>query len=202
MGDIAVIVGNGTSRRGYDLKKFSHKMPVWGCNALYREWNLNSNPVPDYLVMVDDGIMREVGKSQFPQDRVVVPPYDERWEPKEANDHRPRMNAGMAAMNEAIKRGNKFLFCLGFDFLIIEEAQSVSNIYDGTLNYGPETRAQKDDTPNRINFLKWFMGKHQDVLFEFIYPSNTIVNTMFEKNIRWASYPQLDDQLLHIQPTV
>lgn len=193
MNDICAIVGNGMSRTGYDLNKFARKIPVWGCNALYREWT------PDYLVMVDDGIMREVGKSEFPQDRIVVPPYDERWEPKEANEYRPRMNAGMAAMNEAIKRGNKFLFCLGFDFLIIEEAQSVSNIYDGTLNYGPETRAQKADTPNRISFLKWFMSKHQDVLFEFVYPSNTIVHTLFEKNIRWASYPQLDDQLLHIQ---
>lgn len=198
--DIAAIIGNGTSRVGYDLRKFEvARVPVWGCNALYREYNPAAFDLPNYLVMVDDGIMREVNKSVFPKDRLVVPPYDERWEPKEANEYRPRMNAGMAAMKEAIKRGNKFLICLGFDFLIVEAAQSISNIYDGTLNYGPDTRANEHDNANRIKFLCWFMKQHKDVLFQFVYPSNTIVHTLFEANVRWASYPQLDDQLLKLQ---
>ena len=196
---VVAIVGNGTSRANYDLMKF-HRVgiPVWGCNALYREYDVVSFPLPDKLVMVDDGIIQEVWGSTFPSDKCIIPTVDERWEPAEANPNRPRMNAGMAAMIQAIRQGYTQLLCLGFDFLIMEKAQSVSNLYDGTPNYGQETRANVADNGNRISFLRWVMSKHPGVTFQFVYPSNTIVYRMYDLNIRWMTYPNIDDMLLNI----
>lgn len=194
--NVVAIVGNGTSRANYDLMKFHRAgISVWGCNALYREYQPVTFPLPDKLVMVDDGIIEEVRHSQFPKDNIIIPTVDERWEPAEANPNRPRMNAGMAAMIQAIRIGYTRLICLGFDFLIMESAQSVSNLYDGTDNYGPNTRANVSDNGNRISFLHWLMSHNRHVTFQFVYPSNTIVHTLYDQNIRWGTYPNIDDML-------
>lgn len=191
----AAIIGNGLSRRGYNLLRFkSAAIPVWGCNALYRDYWPHQT-FPDYLVMVDDGIIKEVNRSDFPKDHIVVPPHDERWEPAAANPYRPRMNAGMAAMMQAAKRGATLLYCLGFDFLILDDSQALSNLYDGSPNYGPETRATMQDNPGRMRFLSWLMRSTPHVEYTFVYPAGTTVRTLFETNIRWLSYDQLDARL-------
>jgi hypothetical protein len=193
---IAAIIGNGCSRREFDLMRFHQaSIPVWGCNALYREYDAVTRPIPDKLVMVDDGIILEVQRSQFPADRVVIPIEDHRWEPAAANPNRPRMNAGMAAMSEAITRGCTALLCLGFDFLMLKAECAVSNLYDGTPNYGPETRANHADTPNRLRYLNWFLHAHPTVKFQFVFPVNTTVATLFTTNAAFMTYEQLDAHL-------
>lgn|SRR3990167_5952674 len=179
----AAIIGNGKSRLGYDLARFSPVgIDVYGCNALYREFSDISYPVPNWIVAVDNDMIAEIQSSNFPASRLLVPPPDECWEPAECNPCRPRMNAGMAAMKFAIVAGNKRLYCLGFDFLILDQMLSLSNIYDGTPNYGPATRANASDTPSRLHFLEWFMTQHKDVEFVFILPENVIVYQLFAKN--------------------
>ena len=192
----AAIIGNGRSRKDFDLMQFHRaSIPIWGCNALYREYDAVARPIPDKLVMVDDGIILEVADSAFPPERVVLPSEDERWEPFAANPNRPRMNAGMAAMSIAIDRGYDALLCLGFDFLMLKAADSVSNLYDGTVNYGPETRANHADTPNRMRFLHWFVAQHPNVTFQFVFPENTTIATMFSTNVKFITYGHLNMEL-------
>jgi len=87
----AFIIGNGTSRKGFELTKLKPYGTIYGCNALYRDYFDNS--IPDFLVAIDDGIITEIEGSDFPSKRFIVPPMDERWEPAECNIGRPRSNA-------------------------------------------------------------------------------------------------------------
>lgn len=186
----AFIIGNGTSRKGFDLNKLKPYGTIYGCNALYRDFADNS--VPDFLVAIDDGIITEIEGSDFPSKRFIVPPIDERWEPAECNIGRPRSNAGMNAMREAIKMEYNQLICLGFDFLIQDDKQLLSNIYDGSQNYGPSTRASAADNPGRVNYLQWLIRKNPDVDFIFIFPSGVTTLQLFGKNVYVNTYENLE----------
>jgi hypothetical protein len=185
----AFIIGNGTSRKGFDLTRLKPYGTIFGCNALYRDYPDFS--IPDFLVSIDDGIITEIEHSDFPSKRFIVPPMDERWEPSECNIGRPRSNAGVNAMREAIKMNHNQLICLGFDFLIADANQSVSNIYDGTDNYGMEVRANANDNPGRINYVAWLTRTNPDVDFIFIFPEGSSVNRIAGKNVFINTYENL-----------
>ena len=185
----AFIIGNGTSRKGFELTRLKPYGTVFGCNALYRDYPDYS--FPDFIVSIDDGIISEIEHSDFPSKRFIVPPMDERWEPAECNMGRPRSNAGVNAMREAIKMGHDQLICLGFDFLIADREQSVSNVYDGTDNYGMEVRANANDNPGRINYVAWLTRTNPNVDFIFVFPDGATVNTISGKNVFINSYENL-----------
>lgn len=192
MDKIALIIGNGMSRKDLDLKALKRENPdliFFGCNALYREDM--DNTIPDFLVAIDDGMIEEIAGSRFPQIRVLIPPVNERWEPADCNPRRPRSNAGMAAMLEAIKKGFTTLICIGFDFLYTDREQSTSNLFDGTPNYGPETRASAADNPGRVNFLNYTALKNPHVNFLFAYPEDQQLQRVFANNIKSAVYADI-----------
>jgi hypothetical protein len=185
----AFIIGNGTSRKAFDLTRLKPYGTVFGCNALYRDFPDNS--FPDFIVSIDDGIITEIEGSNFPSKRFIVPPIDERWEPAECNIGRPRSNAGMNAMREAIKMDHEQLICLGFDFLIQDDNQLLSNIYDGTDNYGESTRARARDNPGRVNYLEWLVRQHPEVDFIFIFPDIENVTKIVGENVYFNTYENL-----------
>jgi hypothetical protein len=185
----AFIIGNGATRKGFDLTRLKPYGTIYGCNALYRDFPDHS--VPDVLVAIDDGIIAEIESSKFPSKRFVVPPIDERWEPAECNIGRPRSNAGMNAMREAIKDGYDQLICIGFDFLMGSKDQFLSNLYDGTENYGSDTRANAGDNPGRVNYLQWLVRKHPEVDFIFIYPDIENVTVINGDNVYYNTFEKL-----------
>lgn len=163
---VAVVLGNGTTRKEVDLSTIVGSAPIFGCNALYRDfkdW--------DYLVAIDDGMIEEL-KSQHFDGTLIIPPADERWEDPEYSLHRRRSNAGMNAMVEAIRRKHTILYCLGFDF-ILKGNVSTDNMYKNSQNYGPETHANQNDNYHRLKYLEWFASKHSDTKFVFVFPSST-----------------------------
>jgi hypothetical protein len=193
--EVAIIIGNGTSRWPLNLQLMAEKLgdnrPVtYGCNAVYRDFAPNFL-LPDYIVAVDDGMINEIAGSDFPYKRVLVPPFEGRWEPAELhpNGHRPRTNAGMCAMQYAIDDGARALLCVGFDSFLQDAKQSVSNIYDGSDNYGMETRANILDNPGRVKFMQYMAKNNPEIDFIFAYPNglnavpmgtNNIFQTTFE----------------------
>jgi hypothetical protein len=185
----AFIIGNGTSRKGFDLARLKPYGTIFGCNALYRDYPDHS--IPDFLVSIDDGIITEIEGSDFPSKRFIVPPIDERWEPAECNIGRPRSNAGMNAMREAIKMDYNQIICLGFDFLIKDGNQLLSNVYDGTDNYGPSTRASAADNPGRVNYLQWLTRQNPEVDFIFIFPEGLTITPIYGTNVFVNSYENL-----------
>lgn len=155
------IIGNGISRKGLEPLE----RPVFGCNAYYRE------AVPDFLVAIDPGIVKEILSSSFPKERLITVPFEEQFEPFEWNPNQPRENAGMVAMRQAIKMGYDDLYCYGFDFLIDDEVANLSNIFSGSSNYGPETRTSYHDSLRRVDYFSWFVRTNPSINFHMIYPN-------------------------------
>lgn len=187
----AFIIGNGKSRLEFDLFNLkSLKWPTFGCNALYRDFE------PDYLVAIDEKIIKEITTSGFDQTKTIFPPEKERYEPKEMYEKlgytgitaTPRSNAGMNAILEAIKLGHNHLILFGFDFLIVDDDKAISNVYEGTNAYGSETHANIRDTRNRIRFLQWIVSENSKCTFLFLYPKNTSVYSLDMKNFIVSDY--------------
>ena len=162
----AFIIGNGESRKYFDLNNLYDVAPIFGCNALYRTFK------PDWLVAVDQGMMDEISSSNFPAEYTLFPRSKaEEYEPAEMHIGRsgfPRNNSGMYAMQRAIEKDYNVLICLGFDFLIDDNYLSCTNLFAETANYGPETHAKFADNIGRIRYLEWFADKNKDVVFIFV----------------------------------
>src|SRR5210317_1858228 len=168
MSKVAFIVGNGSSRAEVDLNTIVGKAPIYGCNALYRDFDKW-----DYLVSIDQGMVQEVRNAQgaFGSGVIIVPPEDQHFEPVEYSPMRRRNNAGMVAMDTAIKRGFNLLYLLGIDF-VLEGNISTDNVYKDTQNYGPETHATQDDNFYRMKYFEWFVRKNNDVKFIYVIPED------------------------------
>ena len=204
----AYIIGNGSSGENFDLTNLKGRGKVFGCNALYRDFEDHS--LPDYLVAIDEAIIKEIENSNFPKDRFLNPPEDEKWEPVKLhwkgsdkpdwNMARPRSNAGMNAINEAIKKGYTSLYIFGFDFLVVDEGIAMSNLYDGTDCYGLETRANLNDTRGRMNYLGWMIEQNPKVKFKFCYPRSVVIfkgiYTPEADNVELVNFETLNEILL------
>lgn len=165
----AFIIGNGPSRKGFDLNLLKGHGTIYGCNALYRDFP--KHDIPDYLVAIDDAIIEEIEASDFPKDRFITPPEEERWEDPAFNPYTKfRSNAGTNAMIEAIKAGHDTLFCLGFDFMLTRSEMCLGNLYAGTNAYGLETKARYVDNMNRVRYMQYFANKYRKVQFKFVVP--------------------------------
>ena len=162
----AFIIGNGESRRSFDLNDIKSVAPIFGCNAIYRDFS------PDWLVAVDEGVIDEISSSNFPIEYTLFPRSKaEEYEPADMHPGRnryPRNNSGMYAMQRAIEKDYNVLLCLGFDFLINDSYLSCTNLFAGTKNYGAETHANFEDNAGRIRYLEWFARKNKDVVFIFV----------------------------------
>jgi hypothetical protein len=201
----AYIIGNGGSRKGFDLLLLKGKGTVFGCNALYRDYQ-RSTPkyvLPDYLVAIDNPIITEIESSDFPSSRVLIPPEDEKWEPvelhwgravnKQWDPQRPRSNAGMNAILEAIKLEYETLYVFGFDFLVVDQNTAMSNLYDGTDCYGLETRATLNDTRNRMKYLGHVIENNPKTNFVFCYPKETIAGGIYNPQAENTCITSFDD---------
>jgi hypothetical protein len=203
----AYIIGNGASRQPFDLMILRGKGTVFGCNALYRDFSSTSPKyvLPDFLVAIDEAITTEIESSDFPSKRVIIPPENEKWEPVELhwgrsatedwNPARPRSNAGMNAILEAIKKGYSDIYIFGFDSLVVDNKVALSNLYDGTDCYGYDTRANLQDTRNRMTFLGWVIEKNPDTHFTFCYPKDMIDSGVYLPQAPNVSISNFDEMM-------
>ena len=59
-------IGNGESRKDFDLEKLRPHGKIYGCNALYRDFT------PDHITAVDAGIMHEIYNSGYCQNNPTL----------------------------------------------------------------------------------------------------------------------------------
>ena len=130
MKKIAFVLGNGTSRTLINLNQLKDKGTIYGCNALYREFQ------PDYLVAVDTKMILEINKSGYQHDNNV-------WTNRNrAFDKMNNFNffqsskgwsSGPTALHFASEHKNDEIYILGFDYIGIDN--KLNNIYADTFNY-------------------------------------------------------------------
>ena len=129
----AYIIGNGPSRKDFDLNKLPATGQTYGCNALYRDF------VPDFIFSVDSKMTKKMVDDKVYEKCVHYTPS------LEVNRHKPHLHliphnphwiSGSQAMWTACVHGHKNIFLIGFDFQEYGKNE-LNNIYQDTPNYGP-----------------------------------------------------------------
>ena len=78
-------IGNGESRKGFDLESLRPHGTIYGCNAIYRDF------MPDVLTAVDHGIMHEIYHAGVAQ---KIPCYFRDWTKVPAMTYESMLYAG------------------------------------------------------------------------------------------------------------
>ena len=80
-------IGNGESRKGFDLESLRPHGKIYGCNALYRDFT------PDVLTSVDQGICHEIYHSGYASKNKV---YFRNWTKLPAQNYEMVLYAGLS----------------------------------------------------------------------------------------------------------
>ena len=129
------VLGNGTSRKGIDPAILQKYGKVYGCNALYREFD------PDYLVAVDVKMILEIDKKKYQmRNPNVWTNHNKAYKHIEGlNYFKPSKgwSSGPTALHLATTHSPAYkkIFILGFDYRGLEDGKKVNNIYASTPNY-------------------------------------------------------------------
>ena len=141
----AFIVGNGTSRKDFDLTQLIDNGKIYGCNALYREFK------PDYLIAVDVKMILEINQSGYQNINLVYTNPNKAYSKfKNFNFFDPSKgwSSGPTALWFASQHQYDEIFILGFDYKGLDNGEKVNNIYAGTPNY-------KKITDNATYYGNW-----------------------------------------------
>ena len=127
------VLGNGLSRTPIKLDNLKSYGKVYGCNALYREYD------PDYLVAVDVKMVLELNKNKYQQKNSEV------WtNPNKAYSNMSNFNffqpskgwsSGPTALWLASQHGYETIYILGFDYRGLKEGKAFNNLYADSANY-------------------------------------------------------------------
>ena len=133
----AFVLGNGTSRKDIDLHQLKEFGKIYGCNALYREFD------PDYLICVDVKMILELDRKNHltNHSNVWTNPNRAYRNLKNLNFFTPSKgwSSGPTALHLASTHKPKIIFILGFDYKGLNQGKSVNNMYADTPNYKKST---------------------------------------------------------------
>jgi len=133
-GRVGVVVGNGISRKSFDLNDIrAAGVVMFGCNALYRDIDA------DYICAFDTEMLRELSMEY--SGAVIAEPVQEiaelgimqPWWLEYDGTKVP--NSGAMALWCALFSGCNPVYLLGFDGNPVTSAGSNNNIYVGSKNY-------------------------------------------------------------------
>jgi hypothetical protein len=130
----AFVLGNGRSREAVNLTSLLDLGTVYGCNALYREFE------PHCLIAVDVKMVNEIISAGYNKTHEVwTNPNKGITSKNQINFFNPHKgwSSGPTALWLASSRGHKTIYILGFDYQGI--AGKLNNIYADTFNYKRST---------------------------------------------------------------
>jgi hypothetical protein len=132
----AYCIGNGPSRKDFDLHRLKASGQTYGCNALYR------NFIPDFIFSIDSPVTLEMVKEKVYEKCIhYTPSLEVNRYPKGGPSHlhltpnNPHWICGNQAIWTAGVHGHKNIYLLGYDFREYGKNQP-NNIYQDTENYG------------------------------------------------------------------
>ena len=126
----AFVLGNGKSRLNADLNTLKENGVIYGCNALYREFE------PDHLIAVDVKMINEIIASGYHKTHSVWTNPNKGVSTKNFvqffNPHKG-WSSGPTALWYASTQNHKEIYILGFDYQGTEG--KFNNVYADTYNY-------------------------------------------------------------------
>jgi hypothetical protein len=150
----AFVLGNGRSRLAINPTPLLEHGAVYGCNAIYREFE------PHYLIAVDVKMVNEIiGAGYNKTHEVWTNPNKGISSKNYLNMFNPHKgwSSGPTALWLAASRGHKHIYILGFDYQ--GEAGKFNNVYADTFNY-------KKSTDTATFFGNW-LNQTERVIQEF-----------------------------------
>ena len=149
--DPVFLIGNGASRRAFELERLREKGTIIGCNALYREFS------PDLLIVIDAKMINEVRKAGY-KGRSIIAANRSTTIPGSMVWRTERFNTsgcfGMKMITQLIKPSKCYM--LGMDGY-------PGNMYDGTVNYNSNTLQNFTGVINY--YLKTLSGEGDTVFY-------------------------------------
>jgi len=132
----AFVLGNGTSRKDIIPEEIKPYGKIYGCNALYREFE------PDFLIAVDVKMILEINKAGYQHTHEVwTNPNKAYHAMKNINFFHPSKgwSSGPTALWLASQHQYERVFILGFDYKGLDDGKKLNNIYADTRNYKKST---------------------------------------------------------------
>lgn len=190
---IGFVIGNGESRIGYDLTKLKKHGPVYGCNALYRDF------LPDALFAVDERMINEIlAKGDIGTEFIYRQKYKDTTlylkSSKSNEEYRDKgYAAGPTALSVLCTRFKNLteVFLLGFD--IYSNTGKINNVYKDTSCYAPSERTPVYPV-NWIEKLARIFVANEHITFYRLY-ADTLIKVpewLDIDNIRYITYKELD----------
>jgi len=161
----AYVIGNGPSRKHFDLNKLKETGQTYGCNALYRDY------MPDFIFSVDTKMTQQMVADEVGLKTIHYAPALEvnRKQSKgmlHLIPNNPHWISGNAAFWTAGVHGHTSIYLLGFDFREYGKGE-LNNIYQDTDCYG-----ERNDDKIFEGWLKQF----RDMLKMRPYVNYTVVH--------------------------
>ena len=161
----AYCIGNGPSRKGFDLRKLKATGQTYGCNALYRDF------IPDFIFSVDTNMSMKMVEDEVGLKAVHYAPalQANRKESKgmiHLIPNNPNWISGNVAFWTAGVHGHRNIYLIGYDFREYGKGE-LNNIYQDTDNYG-----ERNDDKIFDGWLKQF----RDMLKMRPYVNYTVVH--------------------------
>ena len=161
----AYCIGNGPSRKEFDLNRLKETGQTYGCNALYRDF------MPDFIFSVDTMMTQQMVTDGVGTKTIHYTPALEvnRKQSKgmlHLIPNNPHWISGNAAFWTAGVHGHKNIYLLGFDFREYGKGE-LNNIYQNTDCYG-----ERNDDKIFEGWLKQF----RDMLKMRPYVNYTVVH--------------------------
>jgi len=161
----AYVIGNGPSRKGFDLNRLKESGQTYGCNALYRDF------MPDFIFSVDTKITVEMCENEVGNKTIHYAPALEVNRKQHKGmlhliPNNPHWISGNAAFWTAGVHGHKNIYLIGFDFREYGKEQ-LNNIYQDTNNYGER---------NGDDIFEGWLRQFRDMLKMRPYVNYTVVH--------------------------
>lgn len=197
---IALVVGNGESRLGLDLKEFSKDYILVGCNALHRETTVEHLVCCDRR-MGEEAILSETTKNskiyvrpdwfnyfrKIKKDKRINQVPELPYQGKTKADDPIHWGSGPYAVLVAANLEHvETILMVGFDLYSTNE--KLNNIYKGTPNYG-----DKNSKPVDPSFWVYQIGK---VFEHFPNKSFIVFNNEKWKNPPFWKRPNVSFEIL------
>lgn len=124
------VLGNGRSRLNLKPEDIHPYGIVYGCNALYREFE------PDFLVAVDPKMILEIEKTGWQKSHEVWTNPNSKYKKFQGFKYfQPALgwSSGPTALNMAAGHGADEIYIFGFDYVGLQGL--LNNVYADTTNY-------------------------------------------------------------------
>lgn len=188
------VLGNGRSRLAIECSELSTYGTVYGCNAIYREFD------PDYLIAVDSKMVNEIVSTGYQENHQVwTNPNKGIVAKKHLNFFSPHKgwSSGPTALWFAASNGHLKINILGFDFQGIDG--KFNNVYADTYNYKKSNEAATY-YGNWLNQTQRIIEEFKHIKFTRVVEEDAYHPEIFAdlKNLNTVSY----DEFLDIYPNI